>query len=178
MFEPYRPEPYSDFSDPAAKAAFELALAGVQDRFGVHVPLVIAGEAWETGRVIESVDPARPDRVIGTAVSAGVPEAERALDAAWEAFASWSALTPLERARVGVKLAALMRSRKYELAAWQVFEAGKNWLEAEADVAEAIDFCEYYAHQAVRLGEPVAVHPFPGEENESHLIPMGAGVAA
>jgi 1-pyrroline-5-carboxylate dehydrogenase len=69
-----------------------------------------------------------------------------------------------------------MRAHKYELAAWQVFEAGKNWLEAEADVAEALDFCDYYAREAIRLAEPVPVTPYPGEENESHLIPMGAGV--
>ncbi|MDX1691636.1 MAG: L-glutamate gamma-semialdehyde dehydrogenase [Acidimicrobiia bacterium] len=176
MFEPYRPEPYSDFSQTAAKSAFELALAGVQERFGIHAPLVIAGESWETGRVIESVNPARPEQRIGTAASAGASEAKQALDAAWEAFPSWSAFDPTERARFGVKLAALMRERKYELAAWEVFEAGKNWLEAEADVAEAIDFCEYYAREAVRLGEPVRVHHYPGEDNESHLQPLGAGL--
>ncbi|HSG78937.1 MAG TPA: aldehyde dehydrogenase family protein, partial [Acidimicrobiia bacterium] len=176
MFEPYRPEPYSDFTQAAAKVAFELALAGVEERLGLHAPLVIGGEPTETGQVIESVDPAQPDRRIGTAASAGASEAERALDAAWEAFPAWSALDAAERARFGVKLAALMRARTYELAAWQVFEAGKNWLEAEADVAEAIDFCEYYAREAVRLGEPVPVHHHRGEENESHLVAMGAGV--
>ena len=72
MFEPYRPEPYSDFSDPAASSAFELALAGVQERFGLHAPLVIGGESRETGSVIESVNPARPDQIIGTVASAGL----------------------------------------------------------------------------------------------------------
>jgi 1-pyrroline-5-carboxylate dehydrogenase len=76
-----------------------------------------------------------------------------------------------------VKLAEIMRHHKYELAAIETFEAGKNWLEAEADVAEAIDFVDYYARQAVRLAEPLPVVPVSGEENDSHLIPMGAGVA-
>ena len=176
MFEPYRPEPYSDFTQTATKSAFELALAGVQERFGAHAPIIIGGESWETGRVIESVNPARPDQRIGTAASAGPSEAEQAIEAAWGAFPSWSAFDASERARFGLKLAALMRSRKYELSAWMVFEAGKNWLEAEADVAEAIDFVEYYSRQCVRLAEPIPVHHYPGEDNESHLLPLGAGV--
>lgn len=69
-----------------------------------------------------------------------------------------------------------MAERKLELSAWMTLEAGKNWSEAEADVAEAIDFCRYYAHQALRLAEPLAGVEFPGESNESFLIPMGVGV--
>ncbi|HAX81430.1 MAG TPA: L-glutamate gamma-semialdehyde dehydrogenase, partial [Actinobacteria bacterium] len=88
----------------------------------------------------------------------------------------WAARPAAERARIGVRLAAIMRRNKYELAAIETFEAGKNWLEAEADVAEAIDFVEYYARQALRLAEPLEIVPVAGEENESHLIPIGAGV--
>ena len=177
MFEPYRPEPYSDFTDPAKKAAYELALAGVEERFGASYPLTIAGEAVETGDTIESVNPAMPDQVMGTISSAGTKEAQQALDAAWEAFGEWGSLPAEERARHGMKLAAIMRRNKYELAAIETFEAGKNWLEAEADVAEAIDFVDYYSREAIRLSEPVPVTHWPGEENESHLTPIGAGVA-
>ena len=177
MFEPYRPEPYSDFTDPANKAAYELALSGVASRLGESHPLVIGGEEVETGNTIESVNPSNPDEVIGTVASAGTGEADRALDAAWEAFGSWSRQPAEVRARLGVRLAALMRARKYELAALESYEAGKNWSEAEGDVAEAIDFVEYYSRQAVRLAEPVPVSWWPNEENESHLIPIGAGVS-
>lgn len=75
-----------------------------------------------------------------------------------------------------MKLAAVMRRRKFELAAWETFEAGKNYREAEADVAEAIDFCEYYAREALKLAAPLPTHDYPGEENTSFLIPMGVGV--
>ena len=177
MFQPYFPEPYSDFTDPAKKAAYELALAGVRARFGVSYGLVIDGEWLETGATITSVNPARPAEVVGVIAAGGVEEAERALRAAWAAFPGWAARSAGERARIGVKLAAIMRRNKYELAAIETLEAGKNWLEAEADVAEAIDFVEYYARQAVRLAEPLEVVQVSGEENESHLIPIGAGVA-
>ena len=177
MFHPYVPEAYSDFTDPAKKAAYELALAGVRSRFGTTYGLVIDGEWLETGSSITSVNPARPAEVVGVVAAGGVAEAERALQAAWAAFPGWAARPADERARIGVKLAAIMRRNKYELAAIETYEAGKNWLEAEADVAEAIDFVEYYAHQAVRLANPLDTVSVPGEENESHLIPIGAGVA-
>ena len=47
-----------------------------------------------------------------------------------------------------------MRARRFELAAWEVYECGKPWREADADVAEAIDFCEFYAREMLRLAEP------------------------
>ena len=176
MFEPYAPAPYSDHTDPVVRAAFEEALDRVEARLGGSDPLRIGGEAVTTGRTIVSIDPSRPDRVVGTVAAAGAADAEAALAAAWEAFPAWASLEPVERARYGVKLAALMRANLYDLAAWEVFEAGKNWLEAEADVAEALDFCGYYARQAIDLMKPLPVVPYPGEDNESHLIPIGAGV--
>ena len=176
MFEPYYPEPYSDFTVPANKAAFELALAGVEEQLGASYGLVIDGEAVETSGTFDSVNPARPDQIVGTVAAAGVAEAERAIQAAWAAFPAWAALDAVARARCGVKLAAIMRRNKYELAAIETWEAGKNWLEAEADVAEAIDFVDYYAREAVRLAEPVDTVHWQGEDNASHLQPIGAGV--
>ena len=176
MFETYRPEPYSDFTAPGPRGAYSAALAQVEKALGRHHPLVIGGVEIDTAGRIESVNPAKPAHLVGTVASAGAEQAEQALAAAWDAFRPWAALTAEERARYGVKLAALMRRDKYLLAAMQTFEAGKNWAEAEADVCEAIDFCDYYARVAVHLAGGVPVVPYPGEENESHLIPIGAGV--
>ncbi len=176
MFESFRPEPYSDFTQPAALGAYREALAAVEKGIGAHRPLIIAGERVDTSGRIESIDPSRPSRVLGTAASAGAAEAEQAIAAAWDAFGDWSALDAEERARYGMKLAALMRRDRYLLAALQTLEAGKNYLEAEADVCEALDFCDYYARIAVHLAGGVPIVPYPGEENESHLIPLGAGV--
>jgi 1-pyrroline-5-carboxylate dehydrogenase len=169
-------EPYSDYTVPANEAAYRSALAGVREQLGLHYPLIIGGEAVDTGRRIESVNPCRPTEVVGSAAGADAQLAERAVEAAWSAFPGWSQRTAENRARHLVKLAAVMRERKYELSAWETFEASKNWLEAEADVAEAIDFVEYYARQAIELADPIEVVGYPGEENESHLIPIGVGV--
>ena len=75
-----------------------------------------------------------------------------------------------------VRAAAWLRERRDELSALQVFEAGKPWAEADADVCEAIDFCEYYAREARRLDHGGAVQSPPGERNR--LTYRARGVAA
>jgi len=176
VLEPYRSLSYSDFSDPGSAGAYRDALDRVGGELGVHAPLVIGGERVVTDKVIRSVDPSRPDRLVGTASSATADQAVAALGAAWDAFPAWSRRPASERAALMHRVGDLIGERIYEFAAWQTFEAGKNWGEAEADVAEAIDFCRYYAHQALAMDEPVDVYSFPGEVNESWLLPIGAGV--
>ena len=176
MLQPYRPEPYSDFTDAQAAGAYRSALAVVEGRLGRLAPLLIGDEHVETKSTITSVDPSRPDRVVGVASSATAADVDAALDAAWAAFSGWSRRTAAERAGMIHRVGDLIAERKLEFAAWQTFEAGKNWAEAEADVAEAIDFCRYYAHQALAMAEPVPVVAVDGEENRSWLQPIGAGV--
>jgi 1-pyrroline-5-carboxylate dehydrogenase len=175
-FEPYATEPYSDFSDPHVRDGFRAELEAVRGRLGADWPLIIGGEPVTTGSWIASYDPCAPDRLVGRAAAAGPDEIERAFAAASEAQASWGALPMAHRARALVKLAAVMRRRTWELSAWEVFEAGKNYLEAEADVAEAIDFCDYYARQAMDLDDRLETYPWPGEENTLTLQPLGVGV--
>jgi 1-pyrroline-5-carboxylate dehydrogenase len=176
MLQPYRSLPYSDFSEPTPAVGYRHALEKVGSELGVHAPLVIGGERIVTERVIRSVDPSRPDRLVGTASSATSEHVVAALSAAWEAYPDWSRRPAGDRADLIHRVGDLIAERIYEFAAWQTFEAGKNWAEAEADVAEAIDFCRYYAHQALVMDEPVAVFDYPGETNESWLQPIGAGV--
>ena len=63
-----------------------------------------------------------------------------------------------------------------EFDAWLVYEAGKTWPEAEADVSEAIDFCEYYAREMQRLAAPQPLRQLPGEHDEMIYMPLGVGV--
>jgi 1-pyrroline-5-carboxylate dehydrogenase len=75
-----------------------------------------------------------------------------------------------------LKTGALLRNRKFEFDAWLVFEAGKTWPEADADVSEAIDFCEYYARQMVRLSTPDPLVQLAGEKDDLVYLPLGVGV--
>jgi 1-pyrroline-5-carboxylate dehydrogenase len=175
-FEPYANEPYSNFANPKIRDGFRAELEAVRGRLGADWPLVIDGEPAATGAWLASYDPCRSDRLVGRAAAGGPEQIEQAFEAAERAQASWGALPMAHRARALVKLAAVMRRRKWELAAWEVFEAGKNYLEAEADVAEAIDFCAYYARQAMELDDALPTYDWPGEENTTTLQPLGVGV--
>src|SRR5436309_4058379 len=74
------------------------------------------------------------------------------------------------------RAAQIIRGRKLEFDAWLVYEAGKSWPEAEADVSEAIDFCEYYALEMERLSGSQPVTQLPGEKDEMRYIPLGVGL--
>jgi 1-pyrroline-5-carboxylate dehydrogenase len=176
MLSPYRTEPYSDFGDEASATAYRRALAKVAAQLGERALLLIGDRRIDTRTSIESVNPSNPEQLVGTSASASVGDAGTAIDEAWAAFPQWARRTAEERAGLVHRVGDIIAERKFEFAAWQTFEAGKNWAEAEADVAEAIDFCRYYAHQAIALADPVPVHAYPGETNESWLQPIGAGV--
>jgi 1-pyrroline-5-carboxylate dehydrogenase len=176
VLDPFVTEPYSDFTDPEAAKAYRQALDGVAQSLGGATPVIVGAESVMTDTSIASVDPAQPSRIVGVAATADAELAVRALEAAWEAYPGWSTTPAEARAEIVHRIGDVMAARKLELAAWMTYEAGKNYAESEADVAEAIDFCRYYAHQALELAEPVPVYGYPGESNESYLIPMGAGV--
>jgi 1-pyrroline-5-carboxylate dehydrogenase len=187
MLAPFQNEPLPGFSGPDEKdekdqknqtkraEAYRLALAEVRRRLGSHKPLIIGGEKVDTGERIVSLNPAKPAELIGTVAVAGPAQIDAAFEAAWGAFPEWAACPVAERAAATVRLASELRRRKLELAAWETLEASKNWGEAEADVAEAIDFCEYYARQVLEWTRPVPITPYRGEINESWLQPLGAG---
>jgi len=139
-------------------------------------PLVIGGARVETAATFPSLNPANPAEIVGLAAEGTREHAEQAMTVALEAFGRWSRVPHVERARLLLKAAAIMRRRKFELSAWEVLEAGKSWSEADADVAEAIDFLEYYARQVSEFGAPHALTPQPGEDNELDYIPLGVGL--
>ncbi|MFN3392515.1 MAG: aldehyde dehydrogenase family protein, partial [Meiothermus ruber] len=168
--EPYRPEPIETFQSPEAFEAMRKALAEVRAQFGRHYPLVIGGERVHTPATITSTNPSNPSEVVGVSAKAGIAEADAALDAAWRAFKTWRDWPQEHRSRVLLKAAQIMKRRQRELEAWLVYEIGKNWVEAAADVAEAIDFTRYYALSALKYKDGAPVVPYPGEDNEAFYI--------
>lgn len=176
LFEPYRNEPFADFGDVATRQRFEGVLQHVKSQLGREYPLYIGSELIHTTERLDSLDPSLPSQVVGRASMGKAEHVEKAFEAAYRAYDGWSRESMEHRARAVVKLAAVMRRRREELAAWMVFEASKNYLEAIADVAEAIDFCEYYARRALLLAAPLPTYDYPGEENTSFYQPMGVGV--
>ncbi len=175
MLTPFRNEPFTDFSIEANAQAYRAALARVQQQLGRSYPLIIGGERITTDQTASSINPVRPQEIIGRFAEATVEHANQAVSAAAKAFETWRYVPATERAGYLQKVAAVMRRHKFDLAAWLTYEVAKSWPEADADVAEAIDFCEYYAHQMLRIAGPQPVVPYPHENNELHYIPLGVG---
>ncbi|HWE00391.1 MAG TPA: aldehyde dehydrogenase family protein, partial [Bryobacteraceae bacterium] len=169
-------EPYADFSKPDKAEAMRTALAQVRSEFGREYDLLIAGERRKSKAKLESLNPSNPSEVVGIHQKGSEQDAKDAIEAAWSYFRTW-AETPVEqRAEYLVRIAEVIRDRKYEFDAWLVYEAGKTWAEAEADVSEAIDFCEYYARQALKLAKPDPLVQLSGERDELTYLPLGVGV--
>ena len=173
--EQFRNEPTTNFSCAANRAAMQAALKQVATAIGQDYPLVIGGQRIVTCQWLESRDPSHRRRLVGRAARAGIEHVNTAVAAASHALANWRTTAPAARIRWLRRSAAILRSRRFELAAWEVCECGKPWREADADVGEAIDYCEFYAAEMLRLAAPRR-HDLPGETNESIVEPRGVAV--
>lgn len=168
----FQNEPPTDFAVAENRRQMEQALEQVRGRLGQHEKLVIGGVREESDEHLDSINPSHRREVIGTVAMAGPEHVEAAVKAARQALPDWWARGAEGRAEVLRDAARQMRERRFELAAWIVLEAGKPWRDADADVAEAIDFCEYYALGALALESRRGVD-VPGEENDLDYLPRG-----
>jgi 1-pyrroline-5-carboxylate dehydrogenase len=171
----FKNEPFVDFTKHDNAHAMQAALTRVGDMLGHEYDLVIGGEHVRTSGKIESRNPARPAQVVGIHQKAGAEHAERAMQAALSAFEIWKSTSVESRSSLLLNAADIIRKRKFDFCAWLTYEVGKNWAEADADVAETIDFLEFYAREALRLAKATTPIPYPGERNELKYIPLGVG---
>ncbi len=171
----YDPEPLVRWFAPEAPRLMSAALESVRASLGGEVNGLVGGSELRTNRTIVSVDPADPAKIVAVSACCGPSEGDRAVAAGESAFEAWSRSAPADRAGVLFRAADWLRRRKFEVAALEVFEAGKCWDDADADVAEAIDFLEYYGRQGLRLAHGGEVQSPPGEVNR--LTYHGRGVA-
>jgi RHH-type proline utilization regulon transcriptional repressor/proline dehydrogenase/delta 1-pyrroline-5-carboxylate dehydrogenase len=170
---PFANEPMADFTRADVRQAFQQAIASVRQELGRTYPLWIGGREVFTDDRIPSVNPANPDEVIGSVCQAGREHIDQALEAAQKAFPLWRELSPEDRAGYLFKAADIARKDIYRLSAWQILEVGKQWDQAYADVAEAIDFLEYYGREMLRLGKPRRMGRAPGEFSQLMYQPKG-----
>lgn len=168
--------PLRDFSQAPTEDRFRQALQAVRARLGASYLLAIQGAAPEGEKFEASCNPARPEEILGYVAVANTIHAEQAVENARRAFPAWRDTPAAERIALCLKAADLMQSRRDELAAWQVLEVGKNWREADADVAEAIDYLRYYAGQMERVAGWTETVCFPAERNHLRYEPRGVAV--
>jgi 1-pyrroline-5-carboxylate dehydrogenase len=170
---PFKNEPLTDFTNAENARKMKAAISKVRAELGREYDMVIGEKLIKTTEKIKSVNPAKPSEVVGVFQSAGKEHVEPAIQAALAAFETWKRTTVQQRAALVHNVAAILRERKFEFAAWMVFEVGKNWAEADADIAETIDFAEMYAREALRLSEAKTVVQMPGEADRVMYIPLG-----
>jgi 1-pyrroline-5-carboxylate dehydrogenase len=176
MVQPYKHEPFTNFKDDKNKQEYLEGLRTVEGYLGRDYDLLIGGERIATEEKIVSFNPANKEEVIGAVSKADRELAEKAMQAAVEAFKTWKKAKPEMRADVLFKAAAILRRRKHEFSALLTKEAGKPWNEADADTAEAIDFLEFYARQMLQIKDGVPVQSRPNEYNRYDYIPLGVGI--
>jgi 1-pyrroline-5-carboxylate dehydrogenase len=172
---PFVNEPLTDFSKEENARKMRAAIEKVRGQLGREYDLIIGGKRIKTQDKIKSLNPAKPSQVVGLHQKAGKEHVEPAMQAALSAFEHWGRTSVEERASLLFHVADLLRERKFEMCAWLVFEVSKNWAEADADIAETIDFCEYYSREALRLAKVKPDVQMPGEHDSLLYIPLGVG---
>jgi RHH-type proline utilization regulon transcriptional repressor/proline dehydrogenase/delta 1-pyrroline-5-carboxylate dehydrogenase len=172
-------EPHTDFSRAASRQQMAAALAAFRERLGGRprkIDLAFPAPPHSTRTTLASRNPARPDEVIGLVTAAAPEDVDAAVARARAAGLTWADMPTRDRMAVLSACAGVLRRRRFDLAALEVFEVGKGWRDADADVAEAVDFLEYYSRQMRRFMHPLRLGHEPGELN--HLLYRPRGIAA
>lgn len=171
----FRNESFTDFSKEENAQAMRKALEKVRAELGREYPLVIGGERITTDSKLDSFNPANRTQLVGRFNKATKELANRAVEDAAKAFQTWRNTPAEERAGLLFRVAEILRERRHEFSAWMIYEVAKTWPEADADTAEAIDFCEFYAREMLRYAGEQPLYQVTGEESQLEYIPLGVG---
>lgn len=174
IIPPFANEPYINPDDPGVRSLMNHAFEKIRSQ-GKDYDLFIGGKYYSTDKKIISTNPANPNEVVGRVSKANKDFVDKAMETAYQAFKTWSRLPASERVKPFLRAARIMRERRFELDATMILEVGKSWIEADADLAEAIDFLEFYSREALRYASPQPLVQIPGELNELIYIPLGVG---
>ena len=166
--------PLLDFSRKENRENFKKALNGWKKKFPVEVPLLLKGKELKSSQIFQRENPSQIDQMVSHSFLAQKEQAEQAVQYTSSFFEQWKHSSPQSRVSHLKKLAELMKGKEFELSALQVFEVGKTWQEAQADVAEAIDFCNYYALSYEQLIKRKKTADIAGEDSFFHFEAVGS----
>ncbi|HKS09162.1 MAG TPA: L-glutamate gamma-semialdehyde dehydrogenase [Pyrinomonadaceae bacterium] len=171
----FQNESFTDFSKEENAQAMRNALEKVGAELGREYPLVIGGERIATDSKLDSFNPANRTQLVGRFNKATKELANRAVEEAAKAFQTWRHAPAEDRAALLFRVAEILRERRHEFSAWMIYEVAKTWPEADADTAEAIDFCEFYGREMLRYAGEQPTYQITGEESVMEYIPLGVG---
>ena len=173
---PFKNLPIRQFNRDKDIRGVEAAIAGIKRNPGREYPLIIGGQTYTNDRKLNTFNPSDPSHMLAVFQKATREQADEAINLASETFESWKATSTEERADILLRTAEILRRRRDEAVATMALEAGKSWIEADAELAEAVDFLEFYAREALRYARKQPVIHIKGEEPELFYIPLGVGV--
>lgn len=158
---------HADFTDVRVREDFKAALLNVKKLLPLPVPISINGRELPTQKNIERHSPNEFSLKVSSISLADVKHAELAVLACVLAQPKLAKLAVADRALHLLALARILEEDRYVLAAVMCFEVGKTWAEADADVAEAIDFCKFYSERALH---ELALHKMGHVDGEDNLL--------
>ena len=167
----FKNEVYLDFSQSSNKKKMLEAIKKAESQFSKEYPLIIGKEKIFNQDKLVSYNPSKKDEIVGVCQKATAEQANQAIEVAYETFKTWKNVPAKKRAEYLFKAANLIKKRRFEFNSWLILETGKNYAEADADVAEAIDFLNFYGSEVLRYAEKQPVVKYPGENNELIYIP-------
>ena len=169
----FRNEPHTDFSQPGSLTPYVSALSTIKNQLNGFHANPIPGGATPSGPELISINPSAPEEVVARFQCVAPQEVDPFIQHAKDHLTYWQSLSVHARVNLLFRTASLMRVKRPELAAWEVIETGKPLREADADIAEAIDFLEFYGREMVRLNQPRQLGDAPGERNQAFWAPRG-----
>ena len=172
----FKNEPITDFSKQINLKAQQDALKLVKKKLGKTYEIIIGGKKIKTEKTFSSINPSNTSEVIANFYKGTKELVDKAVETAYKKFETWQYVPAEERANYLFKAAEIAKRRRYEINSWMILEAGKNYTEADADTAEAIDFLEFYGREILRYAGKQPITPVKGEKNELIYIPLGVGV--
>lgn len=137
-------------------------------------PILAAGRDVAFVNSESVISPQNRNEVIGVVTTATEDEIEYALAAAEKTFPAWRDTPVTVRASCLERFADLLEENMATFLTLACLEAGKTWSDGVAEVREAVDFCRYYAKQAIKMmDEPIKLQGYTGESNILSLHPRG-----
>jgi len=176
LHAPFQNCPLADFTSTETLAPFAHAISEAEKQMPWQVPVVIDGHVRTGGTALFHITPNDKNRIATCTNPASVSDVQQAIAIAKQAWPAWRDLPVATRAARINELGARLHADRLRLTAMEVHEQAKPWREADADVAEAIDFCRYYARRALIELSPRTQGNLPGETNT--LTYEGRGLCA
>jgi RHH-type proline utilization regulon transcriptional repressor/proline dehydrogenase/delta 1-pyrroline-5-carboxylate dehydrogenase len=172
----FKNQAHLDFTKESERKLFTKNIQDIEQKLPMRIPVIIGGEKYISNFHKEHKSPNNITKIISKIDLADIIAVDKAIKYSQDIFLELNNLGVKTRAEKLVKLADILRHDRYELSALMCHEVGKTWAEADADVIEAIDFCNFYAERALVELETHAVGVTPGEQN--HLSYQGRGPTA